>query len=214
MKIPTNKFITNLGLVFGISLLTAFFVLLIQSLSFKAESELSLDEIIDVENIRGYMITDSSELINNEAQLDRLVSDDELNTLNEDGYVRVDDFTDGKNAMSFGIEKLFIDISSSQYSEIFGESGGENIGKVKFNAESELPYVVKMCGSIKTETPCNIKVKNEDNTQMSTLKVSMEKKGEEKYLLLEQSKISEDLADNDLKFIGKGVVELEFASLR
>jgi len=214
MKISTNKFITNLGLVFGISLLTAFFVLLIQSLSFKAESELSFDEIIDVDNIRGYIIKDPSELINNEAQLDRLVSDDELNTLNEDGYVRVDDFTDGKNAMSFGIEKLFIDISSSQYSEIFGESGGENIGKVKFSAESELPHVVKMCGSIKTETPCNIKVKNEDNTQMSTLKVSMENKGEEKYLLLEQSKISENLEDNDLKFIGKGVVELEFASLR
>jgi len=214
MKISTNKFITNLGLVFGISLLTAFFVLLIQSLSFKAESELSFDEIIDVDNIRGYIIEDPSELINNEAQLDRLVSDDELNTLNEDGYVRVDDFTDGKNAMSFGIEKIFIDISSSQYSEIFGESGGENIGKVKFNAESELPHVVKMCGSIKTETPCNIKVKNEDNTQMSTLKVSMENKGGEKYLLLEQSKISENLEDNDLKFIGKGVVELEFASLR
>lgn len=214
MKISTNKFITNLGLVFGISLLTAFFVLLIQSLSFKAESELSFDEIIDVDNIRGYIIEDPSELINNEAQLDRLVSDDELNTLNEDGYVRVDDFTDGKNAMSFGIEKIFIDISSSQYSEIFGESGGENIGKVKFNAESELPHVVKMCGSIKTEMPCNIKVKNEDNTQMSTLKVSMENKGGEKYLLLEQSKISENLEDNDLKFIGKGVVELEFASLR
>lgn len=218
MRSSSRKILFGSGIVIGVSILTALFVIAIQLLAsniLKKDNGIGIEEYFDSENIYGYIVADNSEIVNNGAKLDKLMSDDELKIFNEDGFVRVDDFTDSKNEVNVKVDNLLVDFSSSQYAQLFnGLSDATDYSKIYFNIATELPYTVKLCSLDNKDKPCIVNLKNSESASSSQVKLYLNNENGNQFLQVQPDTSDNLSTSSSIQSIGKGFVDLEIDVMR